>query len=224
MNGHLNEQLSAYLDGELNELDRARAEAHLAECGECRAELEALRRVVRRAATLDDRPPEHDLWAGIAERIATPDTSDVVPLAPRRRRITFTVPQLAAAAVVLMAISTSAGVMLTRGVSRPVAANSSVTGAGGHILAGNPGDIAVASYDSAITGMQRLLDERRAHLDTATVRIVEQNLKIIDAAIAQARTALSRDPANRYLNGHLQRALDRKLDMLRQAATLPAAI
>jgi len=44
---------------------------------------------------------------------------------------------------------------------------------------------------------------------------------VIDQAIGQARAALARDPNNTYLNGHLQRSLDRKLDLLRQAATLP---
>ena len=42
-------------------------------------------------------------------------------------------------------------------------------------------------------------------------------------AIKQAQDALRRDPGNMYLNGQLQRTLDRKLDVLRRAVTLPAA-
>ena len=38
----LNERLSEYLDDELDAAERAAVEAHLAECGECRADLEAL--------------------------------------------------------------------------------------------------------------------------------------------------------------------------------------
>jgi len=60
-------------------------------------------------------------------------------------------------------------------------------------------------------------------MDTATARIVEQSLGLIDFAIRQAREALSRDPGNMYLNGQLQRTLDRKLDVLRHAVTLPSA-
>ena len=37
MNAHLNEQLSAYLDGELAGEVLAQAEAHLAACAECLA-------------------------------------------------------------------------------------------------------------------------------------------------------------------------------------------
>ena len=221
MNGHLDEQLSAYLDGDLAGEDLVRTEAHLAACETCRSELESLRRLVRRARALDDRPPETDLWAGIAARIGSPSTVDVVPLEPRRRRFAFTIPQLAAAALALMAVSVAAGVMLSRqpAGSLPLAVDTASQAA--PRLAFQPGDLAVMSYDSAITGLQRLLAERRGQLDTATVRVVEQSLAVIDQAIAQARAALAKAPNDRYLNGHLQRALDRKLHLLRQAATLP---
>ena len=45
----LNDRLSEYLDDELDAAERAAVEAHLAECGECRADLEALAAVVARA-------------------------------------------------------------------------------------------------------------------------------------------------------------------------------
>jgi len=41
------DKLSAYLDGELSERESARLEAHLADCGRCRAELDALRKLDR---------------------------------------------------------------------------------------------------------------------------------------------------------------------------------
>ena len=69
--------------------------------------------------------------------------------------------------------------------------------------------------------MEVTLRTRRTVLDTATVRVVEQSLRIIDDAVRQAREALARDPNNLYLNTHLQNALDRKLDLLRRVATLP---
>lgn len=222
MSEHLNEALSAYLDGELDEAARAAAENHLAACGECRAALEGLHGLVRRAQTLDDRPPEHDLWAGIAERIGEPGTADVIPLAPQRRRFTFSVPQLAAAAVALMVVSGGTAVLLTgRGPSRPSARATS--GAPARVTAvALPAQRAIDSYDAAIGELQQTLTARRGQLDTATVRVLEQSLRVIDLAIAQARAALAQDPNNQYLNSHLQRALDRKLDVLRRAATLPA--
>ncbi|HEY2804797.1 MAG TPA: zf-HC2 domain-containing protein [Gemmatimonadales bacterium] len=219
MNAHLNENLSAYLDGELDGAALASADAHLAECGECREELEGLRRLMRRATALDDRPPEKDLWAGIARQLSTPSTADVVPIDSRRRRFAFTMPQLAAAAIALMALSAGAASLTVRHAATPTIAAGAPAVRAVSVRDSNPAG--VASYDSAIRGMQSLVKSRQ--LDTATARVVQQSLTVIDLAIRQAREALSREPNNMYLNGQLQRTLDRKLDLLRQVATLPVA-
>jgi len=222
MNEHLNELLSAYLDDELSAADRVRAEEHLAACAQCRTELESLRRVVRRAGSLDDRPPERDLWAGIAGRLGTPDTADVVPLASRRRRITFTVPQLAAAALALMMLSAGAvSLMVHRDTPAVARTPEAAQGAATVRTVFDPGAVISTSYEAPIAELQQALAARRGRLDTATVRVVEQSLQLIDRAIRQAQQALARDPGNQYLNSHLQRAYDRKLELLRQAATLP---
>jgi len=220
MSEHVNEELSAYLDEELDAAARARVETHLAGCAECREVLEGLRQVVRRARTLDDRPPARDLWPGIASRIGSADTADVLPLVPRRRRFAFSVPQLAAAAVALMVLSTGATVLFTRHAAQIAAVPDTTLTVRAAAL---PAADLVQSYDAAIRDLQRALDARRSQLDTGTVRVIEQSLRVIDMAIAQARSALARDPNNPYLNSHLQRAFGRKLDLLRQAATLPVA-
>jgi hypothetical protein len=55
------------------------------------------------------------------------------------------------------------------------------------------------------------------------VAIIEKNLEIIDAAIAQSRAALARDPASMMLSEQLTHALDKKVELLRTAALLPAS-
>jgi anti-sigma factor RsiW len=56
--GHLDELLTAHLDGELDDAERAEVETHLASCADCRRELEALRHVrsVLRGAPAVDPP------------------------------------------------------------------------------------------------------------------------------------------------------------------------
>ncbi len=49
MNDRWTDRLSEYVDGELGVADAAALEAHLPSCGDCRATLEELRRVVTRA-------------------------------------------------------------------------------------------------------------------------------------------------------------------------------
>ncbi len=99
------DRLSEYLDGELTSPERTTLEAHLASCDACRTTVEELRRVVTNARALDDRPPAVDLWPTVAARIGV---SSRLKARPVVRRLSFTVPQLAAASVVLALLSGSA--------------------------------------------------------------------------------------------------------------------
>lgn len=81
-------------------------------------------------------------------------------------------------------------------------------------------DFGVNRYDAAIAELQTSLDQRRSTLDSSTVKIVEQNLAIIDKAIADARAALAADPSSRYLNTYLASTMRRKVDFLRRVNSL----
>lgn len=73
-----------------------------------------------------------------------------------------------------------------------------------------------------IEQLQTLLKERRSQLDPSTVKIVENNLALIDAAVKQAREALMRDPASGFLTQQLDGALQKKVQLLRTVASLPS--
>src|SRR5207253_5620115 len=223
------DKLSEYLDDELSPRERQAVESHLRGCAECAAVLDDLTRVVERAQRLDRRPPRADLWDGIAARI---ETRGAAP-----RRVSFTLPQLAAAAVVL--IAASAGIawqFADRAASRSDIARSteaqSRASSGYEALAEREPSaersnidiahvsFADAQYDAAVSDLEKALQNGRRRLDKTTIAIVEHNLQIIDQAIKQARQALETDPANDYLSGHLVEARRRKLDLLRRAAAL----
>jgi len=210
-------RLSEYVDGDLPERDRAELEAHLPTCAECRATLDELRRVVARAQTLDDRSPTADLWPAIARHVG------VVSLDARRarRRLSFTVPQLAAAAVVLALLSGASAWLLLR---RPDAGPPSQSTTTPTPILTNAGTYeANPRYAAAVANLERVLAQGRGRLDTATVRVIAKNLGIIDRAIRDAQSALAADPANSYLNLHLAQEMRRKLELLRQAAALAGA-
>ena len=80
-----------------------------------------------------------------------------------------------------------------------------------------------AVYGREIEMLQKIVSQRKTQLDSSTVAIIEKNLRIIDAAIAQSRAALARDPASRLLTQQLSHALDKKVELLRTAAMLPAS-
>lgn len=77
-------------------------------------------------------------------------------------------------------------------------------------------------YDTEISRLHAVIQQRRGELDPKTVAAIERSLAVIDTAIAQARSALARDPASRFLNGRLTDALDKKVELLRTTAMLPA--
>ena len=51
---------------------------------------------------------------------------------------------------------------------------------------------------------------------------IKKNLKLIDQAIAESRSALAADPASTFLAGRLNHAYGTKLELLRSAAMLPS--
>jgi hypothetical protein len=212
------ERLSEYMDGELSEVEQAAVEAHVATCGDCAETLAALRRVVARAGTLEDGLPTRDLWPGVAQRIGAERKSRRHP-----HGVTFSVPQLLAAGIALMVGSGGLAWLLHPDAGPPpVAAVAPAAGSLPVMPAGT--GTAAPSYDSAVDDLERILREGRGRLDTATVRVLEQNLALIDRAIAQARHAVAADSANVYLNSHLAETMRRKIDLLRQAAALVSAV
>lgn len=223
------DQLSDYLDDELTGGERAAVESHLATCAECAATLAALRRVVACASSLSSAAPERDLWPGIAARMAEPT-----------RRVSFTLPQLAAASLLLATLSGGAVALFlsTRenaGANAAVPATPTVQPRSGQgadsvqPVESSPDGLALAvsfadaQYDAAVADLERALERGRGRLDEFTVSVVEQNLSIIDRAMGEARSALAADPSNGYLSGHLLEARRQKLDLLRRAAALTEA-
>lgn len=224
MNDEWADRLSAYMDDELDAAERVALEAHLAVCGDCRRVIEQLREVVATAKALRDREPATDLWSGIATAIRDAHVPDVVAFnaAPSRvRRISFSVPQLAAAAVALMLLSGSAVWMVSREASGGAAAPIAATG--GDARPDIRFASAQAGYDAAIVELQEAVAATRERLSPETVQVLERNLAIIDAAIDEARDALARDPASLYLNRHLDETMMAKIDILRRAADLGGA-
>jgi len=253
------DRLSDYLDGELSADDQRAVESHLRECAQCAEVLNDLKRVVARARAAGDaaRPPQADLWPAVAERIdagrragaagpAGPLGSVTAFHARASRRIAFTLPQLAAAAIVVAAVSGGLVWQVAQPAGRPEGLHDNSPEPGANPRSGqdtSSADLQVrsdssadlqirpdvrietvgladAQYDAAVADLENALKTGRGRLDSSTIAIVEHNLQIIDQAINQAREALVGDPANTYLSSHLVETRRRKLDLLRRATAL----
>jgi hypothetical protein len=222
VSAHWAERLSEYLDGELSPAEHASCEAHLAACDTCREILRELGSVVASAQADADQQPTTDLWPGILTRI-TNDLKGRPSGLPTR--IVFTLPQLALAASLLVAVSAGVAYLAgSRASTRPAAVEDPILAASEGLMPPSGtverANFADAQFDQAVADLERVLIDRRDDLDPRTVRVIERNLAAIDQAIQEARQALDSDPANTFLNSHLADARRKKLDLLRQATMI----
>jgi len=218
---HVTDRLSAYIDGELAGRELSEVESHLAVCADCESAAVEVRRVVLSAAELPPLPPERDLWPGIRGRLAPRHASapvphagaSVVPLASRRR-VVLTVPQLLAAGIAVAALSAGVVWTATGGFDAAVTAGLPVA------EQWSPSDVVLAAYEPAMTELELEYEARRGSLDPETIRVVERNLAIIDAAIDEARDALATDASSGFLSTHLANNMQRRMTLLRQVTSL----
>jgi len=212
--------VSDRLDGTLSDTQRSQLDAHLASCAACREVSRDLEQMHADAASLPTLTPSHDLWAGIEARIEAP----VVSMESHRRSplSRWSARQLAAAAAVLMAVTAggtwfvavrSAGAPTELGAPSP---------APRPVLVSVAAEKGMAAYEGEVGALRNIIDTRRAELDSATVAVLEKNLKLIDQAIAESKAALAADPASTFLADQVGRAYDTKLELLRAAAMLPS--
>jgi len=219
-------------------------EQHRADCGECKqlwAELDA---ISAEAAQLPAIAPSRDLWSGIEARIggvahASPTDSvhpdsvhpdSVHPLAAPLRSAT----RWYGSQTFRLALAASLLVAATSAVTWRIAtapAPSDVVAAAATTSATEESAVHLASFSASVSQMdheiatlQQIVTERRGGLDPKTVEVLETNLAVIDAAIAESRAALDADPASQFLAAQFARAYTSKLTLLRDAATLPVGI
>jgi len=128
------ERLDDYVSGELPDIERRLLERHLEGCGECRAEVEAIRALLADVAKLPTAiAPPADLWQGIAGRLepraaeAEPEREDdkVIPLAPRRKK--FEPPRWALQAAAAVALMVGSSLVTARYVRQQQAAGPVAT-------------------------------------------------------------------------------------------------
>ncbi len=229
---HIDSVLSAWFEGDLDAAERRAVDAHLRECLRCASVVRDLEVIRRDAAKLPAMAPSRDLWEGIAARIETPvvDLKSRAAHAPAPRAW-----RMAAAAVVLMAVSSGVTYILTsdrQPATSEQVATTPDSAAPGVVTPRRPtsgqspvlvGEFSAPEiiYDQEITRLRTILDQRRGDLDSATVKTVEKSLQAIDKAIIDARAALTGDASNAFLNEQLNRALEKKLGVLRRVALLP---
>ncbi len=193
-------------------------------------ELEAeLRAIARAAAELPELTPSRDLWSGIAARIEAPVVAlptGITHGAPRRAA---TVPWRRLAIAASLLVVTTAGITYTimrRTTAAEIAANNDSLSVVAPMRGAPVEPVSTLSaeqtFDREIAALRAIVDERRKELDPATAAVLDKNLKVIDAAIAESKAALAKDPASAFLMDMLTHAYDSKLQLMRGVANIPS--
>jgi hypothetical protein len=249
MSRHLDDdRLQDFSEGLLPPAEAERARSHLAGCPRCRRELEVLGELLDGLGGLpQEAQPSRDLWPQIAWRIGAGERVEIDLLrvgegeatgraaslvggsgaaragtASRTRArggrwVTLPAWQLLAASLALALVSGGAvWAFLSRGGDPAAPVAQAPGGAAVPVGWEDP----LEGYSAAVTDLQAILERGREVLDPETVTVLEESLRAVDDAIAEARSALENDPSSRLLRRLLAGNLRRKVDLLRHAAAV----
>jgi hypothetical protein len=218
----MDSRLNDLVDGTLSASEHRAVLEHLRGCAECRAEEARLRALLAAAAALPrEVVPERDLWPTIAARIGG---GSVVAgnFAPLGRGWRVGRDLLAAAASVVIV----AAVVLVVSQGRRVGSDSEWRKApsGTVRLAGFELDSVRGSFTKARQELVSLIDARRSALTPDTIKVVDENLRVIDTAVERIETALKLDPGNRELTTLLVATYRQEVDLLRRVNQLASKV
>lgn len=214
-------RLSQFVDGDLDAAERAEVSSHLDTCARCRALASDLTRIRDAARALGPVPPPDHIWLEIAGQIRLADrpTPADVPAMPRRSSATWQWMGLAAGLVLVTLVAYL--VMRLQGPQTPA-----TTTAGNGQTAGSVESVAqelslaLEHYDKAIAQLEVLAKTNDGTIDATTAATLQNNLSVIDHAIAESRAALTADPQSQPAFDSLIDALRRKVGVLQTTVAL----
>ena len=219
------ERMHDAVDGLLSSAQMRELDTHVADCDACRNDYARISETVEAIRSLPTAAsvPE-GLWHGIAARIggAEPGVetrgADVLRLPTAvnaRRRLSFSVPQLAAAALIVSLLSASVVWIAMGGGSAatPRRAIGSELGPSVRVVVA-----AGARYDAVVSDLELILEQGRGVLSPETLMTIEESLATVNAAIADIEVSLQEDPNSDLLHRMLSLHQRTKLGVLQRAA------
>lgn len=230
--GHVSvERMNESLDGALSAAENEPLLRHLEGCGPCRNEYARFSETIEAVRALPKgATPPAEAWLGIAARIAaTPQSaSDAaegvavykLPTSERRgpRRISLSIPQLAAAAVFVAFCGAGLLWLAISGGQATVSPGIADLGDPVGGAAARAISLEGPRYADVVTQLERVLAEGRAFLAPETLESIEESLITVDAAIAEIEAALAQDPGSDLLMRLLATHQRTKLGVLQRAA------
>jgi len=215
-------QLSLMVDGQQPErAAQSLVRSHLETCANCRGVLQDLERLRRAAASLGPMTPPDHVWLEVAGQMRLSPAPAPADTEPRRESPSRTARAQwigLAAALVLVTLGYYAIQRASGGQAGTGASN--VESAGTVEAVAEELSLATEHYEKAVTELEALAKSDSSVLDPTIAATLKQNIQTIDVAIAESRTALSKNPGSEPARASLFEALRRKVGVLQATVTL----
>ncbi len=198
------EELSAFLDRDLDEARLTAIEAHLADCTECQQSMAEFGSIKSGLLQLGDVEPRFDLWPAIERATTGASESTEQPLRVWWRSFWLapTAALVGVAAMLLLVFMWSGpGTQTGQELTGPMTALAAVQNA-------------EAEYRKAITQLQGSLSQQAPAWNPETQKIVATSMTEIDASIKNCRTAIASDQNDSEAQLALLGAYQSKVDLL----------
>ena len=215
-------RLSELVDGALDATERAGIEAHVRGCPRCSGLVEDLGRIRQAARSLGPVDPPAHVWLEIAGHVHQKSSATETHADRGRTGAAAQRWQWIGLAAALIVSTAGAYLYLHLERQRPAAAPAAAATATTASVDAFTDELtqAMTHYEKAIGQLENLTKGQDSSLDPAVAATLQKNLTAIDDAIAESRTALTRDPASVPARDSLLEALQRKVSVLQETVAL----
>lgn len=240
MNCHdCKDQLSQFIDGDLENSSAAAIRAHLCECGDCAAVLEDLTAMIgvcSESSADDIAPPNAGaLWCRINNIIESEiETAKATAPKPEKRRFWhFSLPQLGIAVFAIAMVSSALTLAGLRFYATPQSEDFTLRSSASQTvveklmarvgLIDTPQqarDRRVREQQAAIAYWDARIQTRRPQWDARTREVFDRNLQVIDQSLNNYIVILEEDPDDELSGEMLDSVLSDKMDLLRDFSDL----
>jgi hypothetical protein len=209
-----------YADGELDATTRQTHADHLATCSACAKRVTTLEGLLEQAKQMPAgiAPPD-DLWPDLRRRIEAQKSValNVSPGPQHGPWWTRPWPAVAAAAILILATASATAWLLAPDSGRVQPAIGAIQIS---LPENTPPQVAmlIADYEAMTQRLAEDFASKRDLLPADAAQTVDQNLQIIDAALAELRQVLQSEPENETILELLTTAYRQKVSVLEHAA------
>ena len=209
-------QIGDYVDGTLDESQRATLESHLSTCASCRAMATDFSVIRAASQTLEAQVPPPHVWRKLAAAIE----AEPKPLLGFDGQYWWrALAPVTAMVVLIVALSWTAGRLTPIATERLAVRTGSGSGSEPVSIAAEY-QLAEEDLRNTIEGLERLAATDRSTLDMETADVLQANLTVIDGAIGESRDALQKEPENDVAQQSLFDALRHKIALLQDTIAL----